>query len=127
MATQNPSQMLPGFRAAGDLSTHQYKFMKNTANAFEATVCAAITDKPLGVLQNDPSTAGEDAAICCGGTTKVLAAAAIALNASVAPAVDGRAQTAVSTQFPQGRALQAAAAAGEIIEIALEPSLVPLP
>lgn len=126
MATQNPT-LLPGYRAAGDLSANQYRFMKMTANPFEATVCAAVTDKTIGVLQNNPKTAGEDCAIANGGTTKVVAAAAIALGASVAPAADGRAQTAVTTQYPAGKALQAAGAAGEIIEIEMSLTLVPLP
>ncbi len=112
-------------KAAGDLSTKQYLFMKVSA-AQTVDTCAATTDKAIGVLQDKPAAAGRNAAVAVHGTTKVVAGAAIAAGAYVAPMASGKAQTAVSTQFPRGLALEAAAADGDIIEILLLGSGVPL-
>ena len=122
MATQNP-KLLPGLKAAGDLSAKQYLFMKLSAD-HTVTTCTATTDKAIGVLQNDPSTAGEDAAVADEGTTKVVAGAAIAVGALVAPTATGKAQTAVATQYARGMALEPADAVGDIIEIKLMPMTV---
>lgn len=113
-------------KAAGDLSTKQYLFMKLSA-AQTVDTCAATTDKSLGVLQDKPSAAGKDASIAVDGTTKVVASGVIAFGAYVAPTAAGKAQTAVSTQYPRGQALEAATADGDIIEILLIAGGVPLP
>ena len=47
--------------AYADLSAKQYYFVK-MQSATQVTVCAAITDKPIGVLQNNP-TAGQQAIV----------------------------------------------------------------
>ena len=39
------------FTASADLSSSQYYFVKMSAEG-TVTVCAAVTDKPIGVLQN---------------------------------------------------------------------------
>lgn len=111
---------IPGFcyslRAGADLSSHQYKFMKLDTNGY-AVVCAAVTDKPIGVLQNDPAS-GEEAEIMATGITKLNADSAIAIADELGTSTDGQADTIASgtdiTVYKVGQALEAAAAAGVI-------------
>jgi len=61
--------------AAADLSAKQYYFVKiNTSG--QAALCAAATDKPIGVLQNTP-TAGQEAQVLVIGGTKVVCSASL--------------------------------------------------
>lgn len=124
MATKQATTSI-SLKAAGDLSTKQHLFMKVSA-AQTVTTCTATTDLAVGVLNNKPDAAGKAAEVDIAGTTKVVAGAAIAAGAKVAPMASGKAQTAVSTQTPRGVALEAAVADGEIIEILLIDGGVPL-
>jgi hypothetical protein len=104
------------FVAAADLSAQQFRFMRQTA-AFAVNVCAASTDVPVGVLQNKP-LAGEAVDLGLIGTTKVVAGAAIAAGAEVMSDAQGRAITATGAgNSVFGRAVSAATAAGQIIEL----------
>lgn len=111
---------IPGFkytlRAGADLSSHQYKFMKLDTDGY-AVVCAAVTDKPIGVLQNDP-TSGEEAEIMATGITKLNADSAITIADSLGTSADGQADTIAAgtetTVYLVGQALQAAGAAAVI-------------
>ena len=111
---------LPGFKfsleAGADLSSGQYRFVKLDGSGL-AVLCAAITDKPVGVLQNDPGL-GEEAEIMASGITKLEADSAIAIGDELGTSADGQADTIVSgvdtTVFKAGQALQAAGAAGVI-------------
>lgn len=123
MATQEATKCITK-KAAGDLSTKQYLFMKMSASQTVDT-CAGITDKSVGVLQDKPTAAGKDASIAVHGTTKIVLGATVAFGAYVAPMASGKAQTAASTQFPRGMALEAGVA-DDIIEILLLGSGVPL-
>ena len=69
------------FTASADLSGKQYHFVKMSGNN-TVTVCAAITDVPIGVLQNTP-TSGQADAIAAGSDTTVYVMG-IALNAAAA-------------------------------------------
>ena len=124
MATQEQTKTITK-KAAGDLSTKQYLFMKVSA-AQTVDTCAGITDKAIGVLQDKPAAAGRNASVAVAGTTKVVAGAAITAGTYVAPMASGKAQTAASTQFPRGMALETAVADGDIIEILLLAGGVPL-
>lgn len=112
---------IPGFkfslRAGADLSSSQYRFVKLDASG-DAVLCAAITDKPVGVLQNDPGL-GEEAEILVTGITKLSADGVIAIGAELGTSADGQADSIVSgtdtTVFKVGQALEAAAAAGVLI------------
>lgn len=99
------------------------RFVKLSGNQTVAPV-AAITDKALGVISVDVSTpeaaSGKGVAVVAEGVAWVEAAAAITQDAFVAPSANGRAQTAVSTQFVAGRALKAAANAGDLIPVLLQ-------
>lgn len=124
MATTQAEKSIT-LKAAADLSTNQGYFVEVTA-AQTVNVCNAITDIAVGVLRNKPDAAGKAAEVAIEGTTKVIAGAAIAAGAKVAPMASGKAQTAASTQFPRGIALDAAGADGDEIEILLLTTGAPL-
>src|SRR6185436_773280 len=103
-----------------------YRFVKFNADENKVIVCSAVTDKAIGVVQQrvdaaDSATGNVQVDVRILGITKVEAAAAISLMDSVAPSANGRAQTAVATQFAMGIALQAATAAGQWIDVLLLP------
>ncbi len=118
--------------AAADLSASQYRFVKVDANGKAAL--AAAGENAIGVLQDKP-VAGQTATVRLYGISKVMAGAAIAKGAAVASDANGKAKTAVSARtdtsdagaandpligsYAVGIALQAAAADGEIIPVAL--------
>jgi hypothetical protein len=74
---------IPGFQfslpAGADLSAHQYKFVKINSSG-QCVLCAAVTDKPIGILQNDPPAAGVAANIMVNGISKLKAAANLAVG-----------------------------------------------
>jgi hypothetical protein len=83
---------------------------------------AGVTDRAIGVAVEsaDPAVGNSAASVWPfnrGGIVPMEAAAAIAVNVKVAPSTNGRAQTAVVTQFAVGTALKAAGGAGEIIPV----------
>jgi hypothetical protein len=102
------------------------RFVKLAADQQVAAI-AAVTDQALGVAKVDVSateaTSGKGTAVQILGVAWVEAAAAIARGAFVAPSANGRAQTAVATQFGMGIALKAAANAGDWIPVLLLPYL----
>lgn len=112
---------LPGFKftrvAGADLSAKQYHFVKLDGNGL-AVACAAVTDEPVGVLQNDPGL-GEEAEIMASGISKLSADSAISIGDELGTSADGQADTIASgtetTVFKVGKALEAASAAAELI------------
>lgn len=94
---------------------------------FDGTQCDAAASKPLGVSAYKADAAGQDLAVDVLGTTKVEAGAAIALGAKgltpVMTAIDGRAvaHDGLAASVVAGYALQAAGAAGNVIEVLLTP------
>lgn len=86
---------------------------------------AGATEKPLGVtddeISTDESVAGQKINVkvlgAVRGTVLMTAGAAIALDAFVQSNGDGNIKTAVSTGYIVGQALQAAQAAGDVIEV----------
>ena len=72
MAAYEGAQLREGtLKAAADLSSKQYHFVK-LASATTVNVCSAITDVPIGILQNDPES-GETAVITIFGISKMVA------------------------------------------------------
>ena len=61
MAYESPGIDIGTFTAAADLSAKQFYFVK-LASATTVNVCTAITDLPIGILQNDPAS-GEQAVV----------------------------------------------------------------
>lgn len=111
MATENKVIDL-SFEAGEDLSSNRYRIVVLDASTKKVRRPNAITDIPLGVLQNAPES-GQAAAvrpIGCGGVSKVVLGATLAVNAIVAMQyVDaddaGKAQAAVATQYAIGQLL----------------------
>lgn len=100
-------------------------FVKAGTVAQSATAIAAITDVAIGVNQETFTDAmaatGKFVAPIWipGSIARVVANAAIAKGAKVAPAANGKAQTAVTTQFAVGIAQTAAAALNDEIDVLL--------
>ena len=105
--------------AGADLSTKQYRFVKLDSSG-NAIVCAAVTDKPVGVLQNNP-TSGQAAEIVVVGLTKVSTDAALAIGDLVGTSADGQAAAYVAgtdtTKYVVGQALVTSGAADELTSI----------
>ena len=70
MAYELPLFKLTGLKAAADLSACQYHFVTITDEGV-VNVCDAITDVPIGVLQNKP-VQGATCEIVTIGVTKVV-------------------------------------------------------
>ena len=116
------SQALKDFERTGvageDLSSSRYLIVQLDASG-NIEIGEGGTDLLVGVLQNKPES-GEAALYRFAGTTKVVASAAIAIGANVTSASDGEAVTTTTDKdVVVGRALEAAGAAGDIIEIQL--------
>ena len=105
------------FSASADLSAKQYHFVKMSGNN-TVTVCAAITDVPIGVLQNTP-TSGQAAVVCLFGISKVVADGTLAAGNLIGTSADGQADAIAAgtdtTVYTMGIALNAAAA-GDTVE-----------
>lgn len=102
--------------AGADLSALQYHFVKLNSSG-QAIAVAAITDVPIGVLQNAP-TSGQEAEVLVAGGTKLKASEAITIPAFLSVSANGRGdKIAVSdtTQYVVGQAVTAGGAENEII------------
>ena len=106
------------FKAAGDLSTKQYYYMKLDSNG-RVTVCTGATDLPIGVLQNKPDALDKPAEVMIVGVTKVSADAALTIPSQIGTSSDGQADAKTvgtdTTEYAVGQILEAAAAAGDLI------------
>lgn len=98
--------------------------------AQSATLCTAITDVVIGILQENVTAT--DAATgkmvvplwLPGSISRAIANAPITKGAKVSTATTAKVQTAVSTQFPAGIAMSAAAALNDEIDVMLFPGAV---
>jgi hypothetical protein len=122
MAFEGNLQALPGLSASADLSAKQFRFVKASGNA-TVDVCAAITDKLIGVLQDNP-TSGQPANVVGFGVSKVVAGGNVTAGDVVGTDNQGRAVTIVpgsdTTQYIGGRAITGGAI-GEDISISVTP------
>ena len=102
--------------AGADLSSAQYKFVEIGTGGV-VTVCNGATDKPIGVLQNAP-TSGQEAEVVVAGGTKVVASAALSVGTLIGTDNAGKADAKVpgtdTTEFVVGTVIFAAGADGEI-------------
>jgi len=103
----------------------KYRFVALSGDQTVAAI-AAVTTRTIGVAQVSidatEATNGKATAVQVLGVAWVEAAAAITRGVPVGPSANGRAQTAVATQFPCGIALKAAANAGDWIPVLLAPN-----
>lgn len=123
MAYEGAQIKIGNLTAASDLSTKQYHFVK-LASATTVDVCTAITDKPIGVLQNTPAS-GSAAEVCLFGITKVVADASYSAGAVIGTSSDSQAKAIVAgtdtTQYALGQAIEAGVA-GNTVTMFLNPS-----
>ena len=116
MAYESPGIDIGTFTASADLSAKQYYFVKMSAEN-TVTVCAAVTDKPIGVLQNKPAS-GEQAIVTVFGVSKVSADATLAAGDVVGTSADGQGQPvsagSETTVFNCGQVLTGGSA-GELV------------
>ncbi len=98
--------------ASSDLSSSQYHFVK-LSSATQVTIVAAITDVPLGILQNSPSS-GQAAEVAIFGISKVVADGTLAAGNIIGTSADGQADAIVAgtdtTVYVMGQAITAASA-----------------
>ena len=113
------------FRAAADLRTNQYNFVKLDANG-DVILASVVGERVLGVLQNKPNL-GETAVVRVIGVSKVVASAAIAAGDFLTTSAAGQGKTALRLVAATGvasnvigMALRAAAGAGVIIAVDIQ-------
>jgi hypothetical protein len=118
---------LGNLRAAADLRTLQYTFVKLDANG-DVIAASAAGEVCLGILQNKPNT-GETAVVRTVGLSKCVASAAIAAGVQIKTTNVGRAvtqtrlvQASGNDGNTQGIAMRAATANGNIITVELQRS-----
>jgi hypothetical protein len=123
MAYESPGIDLGTLTAAGDLSGKQFYFVK-LASATTVNVCTAITDLPIGILQNDPES-GEQAVVRIFGISKASADGTITAARWIGTSSDSQAAGITpgsdTTVYVMGQAIQAASA-GETFTMFLNPS-----
>ena len=106
--------------AAADLSSKQYHFVV-LASATSVNVATAITNAPIGILQNAPES-GQSAIVAVSGVSKVVADGTLAAGNFIGTSADAQAD-AISpgtdtTVYMKGQCL-GAASAGETTEMIL--------
>ncbi|MCC7003019.1 MAG: hypothetical protein IT357_12755 [Gemmatimonadaceae bacterium] len=108
------------YNAEADLSAKQYRFMKNSGDG-GCTVCAAVTDKLIGVLQNTPEE-DQEAVVMHIGVSKVVAGADLTAGETVGTDGNGAAVPYVhgtdTTKYAAG-VCRVGAASGGIAEVTL--------
>ena len=103
--------------------TERWLLGKIGSAADRIAVCGA-SDIPIGVITDEASAAGEPVSVSllgsARGTVRMVASAALSQGALLEPAASGRVQTlgiGAGTHHVVGRALDAATAAGDIMEV----------
>lgn len=109
------------FKAAADLSSHQWKHVKLTA-ANTVNICSAATDRAIGILLNKPKS-GEAAEVLTnmGNIVPMVAdgsGTAIAVGDMVGPNASAVAVKKATADFnTTGMAMEAASAANVVINV----------
>lgn len=105
------------FPAGAGLTAAKYKFVKFDTGTL--VLCDGATDVPAGVLQDNVAE-GLQAEIVALGPTKISADAALAQGDIIGTSADGQADKKIpgtdTTEYIVGRTMEAAAAAGNIIQ-----------
>ena len=112
MAYEIPGKVISLICGAVSLAAMQYHFVKLSADN-TVVICAAVTDIPVGVLQNKPGI-GKAAEVMIFGVSKLIVGAAGALTYGLAVGTDasGHASSSLVTDttcYNVGRVLQGAA------------------
>ena len=113
MAFEKPVLSI-SLEAAADLSAKQYYFVRVSA-AGKVDLPTGATQKPIGVLQNKP-TSGQTAEVMIIGVTKVNSDAALSREDLIGTAADGQADAKTpgtdTTEYVVGMVIEASGAAG---------------
>jgi len=107
------------FPANADLSTHQYKWVK-MATGGKVDICSAITDIPVGILQNKP-TANQAASVRVLGVSKLKAGGTITVGSMLgtdAAALGKALVVGDTTQYVVGQSI-AAAVVNDVVQVAV--------
>ncbi len=111
------------FKAGADQSAKQYYIVKQSA-LNTVVICAAATDRALGVLRNKPKT-GEAATIRITGIAEVISdgsGTAIVVGDYVGPNSSAKAVKKATADYSVlGQALDASSTDGAIIRVLLTP------
>ena len=124
MAFKGPSPIKWTFIASADLSALQYTFVKLTTTG-QIAACTALTDVPLGVLLDKP-TSGQTAEVILAGIIKVKCGAALTPSTTVAIGTDttGRAigltLADTATKFSVGFPIQVSTAANQLVTCVID-------
>ena len=106
--------------AGADLSAKQYHLVKLSSGTVVA--CSALTDIPIGVLQNAP-TSGKTAEVAVFGITKMVAGGALSVGALIGTTTAGRAVALTvgtdTTKYIVGQVITAAGANGDVITVSI--------
>jgi hypothetical protein len=110
-------------KAVDAVITERFLLCK-VGSASDRVAVAGAADTPIGVITDEAAAIGDIVNVALLGsarsTLRMVASAAIAQGALVEPAASGRVQTlgvGAGTHHVVGRALDAAAAAGDVIEV----------
>ena len=106
------------YKAAADLSSYQYHFVKLTADN-TVNLCGN-NERAVGILQNKPDTAGQEAVVALPGeVSKMVAGEAIAIGKMITSKADGHGEVAdAASEWVCALAqFKAADAAGDIIDV----------
>lgn len=118
-------QLFKNFTAGGAIAA--YTIVKFSA-AETVVAAAAVSDLLIGVSHDIAAASGERVDVALDGVAYVVAGAAVALGAQLTSDASGRAVTAAPAAGTNNRvigvALEAAAAAGDVIRVLLSPSTV---
>lgn len=122
MANENTQTIT--LSAVAATAVRQRRFVTQTSTGI--TECTATADAAGVSFGSVPDTAGTSRAIAVvtnnGCRVEVEAGAAVAVGADIGSDAEGRAISAVATNPIFGKALTAASAAGEIVEVLFQPA-----
>jgi len=120
MAEYGDQIPLPASVASGDLSACRHHFVKYLAANVIMVANSAADTLNCGVLQNAPKN-GEHASVAGFGAVKLTMGNSCGANALITTTASGRGTPAASGNVILGRALEAAAADGEIVSAFIFP------
>lgn len=114
MAWEVPVLKIPGLTASADLTAKQFYLVKMSGEK-TVTVCNAVTDVPVGVLQNAPDN-GQQAEVMAIGISKVSGDEDLAYGNLIGASSDGQAQAVAAgsetTVYIVGHVIEGNGAAG---------------
>lgn len=113
----NPQFIGSTFKAAADLSSHQYKVVYQSA-AGQVNLASTAGGPFVGILDNSPqAVTGATCRVVIGGVTQGMAGAAISAGAKVTNNTSGLLVAASDDDYVLGEAVEAATASGDIITV----------